>query len=242
MSDDHRQLGMRVVEHPEAPKAAIPMCFTREALEALRNSVGVWLPETGAKGFGPPDRIGVDVIEFDHRGSSRGRSAVYAPDAAWGNQRMAYWLRRPENALRLWTMDCHSHPGRTGYPSSKAGSALGDLGYAEAVFEQNEIMQFFFIPILTGTGPDAAYVELHPWMVCRDDPHTPLWAEVRITEEQQFPERIFNPEWERSIAMTVSEPRPARAVVGQEDAAADTDHGRTGNPHVAPDDETRGHE
>jgi hypothetical protein len=204
MSDELRQLKVRVVEHPEAPRAAIPMCFTRRALEALRNSVGVWLPETGAKGFGPPDRLGVDVIEFDHRGSSRGRSAVYAPDAMWGNQRMAHWLRQPEEALRLWTMDCHSHPGHMGNPSRKVGPALGDLGYAEAVFEQNETMQYFFIPILTGTGPDTPYVELHPWVVCREDPHTPLWAEVRVTTQQQFPERVFNPAWERSIAMAMN--------------------------------------
>lgn len=193
-----RLLGCRVVAHPEAPDAPFPMCFTEPALRALVGSVGRWPAETGAKAFGPPDRFGVDVVEFDHRGSARSQRAVYRPDGVWGAARVRHWLAAPD--LRLWTGQIHSHPGGLGSPSGKVGAGLGDLGFVEAVFDLNETMQYFMIPILTGTGPESALVDIHPWIVGRDDPHRAMCAELRVCEPDRFPRRVFNSSWVRRIA------------------------------------------
>lgn len=113
-------------------------------------------------------------------------------------------MDQPSAQVRLWTGDIHSHPGDFGRPSRRAGPGLGDLGYVEAVFEANETMQFFFIPILTcvGTGRMAM---LHPWIVCRDAASEPMWAEARVCGADAFPPRVFNPEWEARLAASAVE-------------------------------------
>jgi hypothetical protein len=75
---------------------------------------------------------------------------------------------------------------------------LGDLGYAQAVFESNEAMQFFAMPIVVGSA--TSHVTIHPWVCMREHPLQLLAAEVRICEAHEFPERVFNPVWERSVA------------------------------------------
>lgn len=197
-----RALGCRVVEHPEAAAAPFPMCFTEAALLSVIGSVGRWPAETGAKAFGPIDGFGVDVVEFDHRGSARSRRAVYRPDDQWGTARVQHWLHAAD--LRLWTADIHSHPGGFGSPSDKVGEGLGDLGFVEAVFDLNETIQYFMIPILTSTGPDSTLVDIHPWIVSRDDPDRPMCAELRVCTPDQFPRRAFNSEWERRIATSAT--------------------------------------
>ena len=190
----------RVAGHSDCPTAPIPMCFTWEALDALLRSVGASRPETGAKGFGPLDRMGFDTIEFDESGSRQAGGAVYAPDAVWGQRRQEYWLRQSDDTAKLWTGDLHSHPGSFGFPSGKAGPGLGDLGYVEEVFRQNETMQYFLLPILTHTGTDAMPT-IHPWVVSRDNPHQPLIAKLQVCDSTaDFPLRVFNPEWAASIA------------------------------------------
>jgi hypothetical protein len=193
-------LDYRVVEHyHEVQSAPFAMCFTPSALAQVIRSVGAQPPETGAKGFGPKDRLGFDVVEFDQGGSARARGSVYAPDEAWGNRRLEHWLDQPDDQLRLWSGDIHSHPGRSGWPSQKAGQALGDLGYVEEVFKQNEAMQYFLLPILTGTGTGRP-VEIHPWVVSRSDPVRPMTAQLKVCSAEGFPERVFNPAWESQQA------------------------------------------
>ena len=190
-----------VGRYPSYRAAPIPMCFTWEALDALLRSVGASRPETGAKGFGPLDRMGFDTIEFDESGSRQAGGAVYAPDAVWGQRRQEYWLRQSDDTAKLWTGDLHSHPGSFGFPSGKAGPGLGDLGYVEEVFRQNETMQYFLLPILTHTGTDAMPT-IHPWVVSRDNPHQPLIAKLQVCDSTaDFPLRVFNPEWEQRIAL-----------------------------------------
>lgn len=171
-----------------------PLCFTQEALGTLVGSVGSRPAETGAKLFGPVDSFGVDVVEFDVRGSEHARGAVYAPDTRWGNERLNHWLSQPGGDQRLWTGDAHSHPAGVFHPSPKVGSGLGDLGYVESVFEHNEAQYEFVIPILTNTGqgPETP-VRVNPWVVLRSDPHTPLWADLVIRPTTEFPGRRFNP-------------------------------------------------
>ena len=72
----------------------------------------------------------------------------------------------PSRETRLWTGDVHRHPGRFGLPSGRSGKALGDEGYVDEVFEQNETMQWFLLPILTQTGNDE--IVIHPWLRHRD--------------------------------------------------------------------------
>lgn len=195
----------------DVPTTELPMCFTPEALDIIRRTVASRRPETGAKGFGPVDRIGFDVVEYDVRGSSSAHAAVYSPDVEWGSERQRFWMDRPSEHLRLWTGDIHSHPGDFGRPSRRAGPGLGDLGYVEAVFEANETMQFFFIPILTGVGT-GRMATLHPWIVSRDTPTEPMWAEALVCRVDVFPPRVFNPEWEaRQAASSVEAAAPAWA-------------------------------
>lgn len=181
-----------------AADAPFDLCFTPAAMEDLLASVGTRVPETGAKGFGPTDRFGFDVVEFDIRGSDQAGGAVYSPDVPWGEQRCQHWLNQPGNDMRLWSGDVHSHPGKMGHPSGKSGTGLGDLGYVEEVFAQNEAMQFFAIPIVT-LAPPGCPTLIWPWIVSRDNPHRPLWANLRVCPASEFPERQFNPIWENGL-------------------------------------------
>lgn len=184
-------------DHRDARRAPFPMCFTRTALEDLLRSVGNRPAESGAKCFGPNRGTGIDVVEFDRHGSACARGAMYAPDVEWGEERRIFHLGQPEDRMRLWTGDAHSHPSHFGRPSSSAGRGLGDLGYAESVFEENEWMEWFLMPILTGTA--TGEVTIHPWVVHRDNPHRPLLADgVEICTADRFPERTFNPTWLRA--------------------------------------------
>jgi len=100
--------------------------------------------------------------------------------------------------MRLWSGDLHSHPGGIGRPSGRSGPGLGDLGYVQAVFEANEAMQFFAMPIVVGAG--TSQVTIHPWICMRDRPLQLLAAEVRICEVDKFPDRVFNPAWEQTVS------------------------------------------
>jgi molybdopterin/thiamine biosynthesis adenylyltransferase len=188
----------RVGQHSGVPLSRIPMCFTQEAIEKLLISVGHFPPETGAKGYGPKDRMGFAVIEFDQKGSDQAGGAIYVPDVEWGDRTREYYLDQPDDKMMVWDGDLHSHPGGYGHPSPKAGTGLGDLGYVEEVFDQNEWMEWFFLPIITGSGTDD--VVIHPWVCRRGRGHSPMLAELRICEVEEFPERECNPQWERKIA------------------------------------------
>ncbi len=183
------------------PIAPFQMCFTQPAMDELLGTVGALPPETGAKGFGPADSIGIDVVEFDAAGSTRASSAVYSPDTDWGGQRQAFHLNQPPESMRLWTGDIHSHPGNYGSPSGKSGKGLGDLGYVEEVFATNESMRWFLMPIITRTGTDE--VTIHPWIIERGQKGGPpkvYTADVHVCEVSEFPARQFNPDWEATIA------------------------------------------
>lgn len=189
----------RVEEHSDYPKAPFPMCFTRQALAALIDSVGIRPPESGAMGFSRIDRMGFDLVEFSASGSGNSGGAVYRPDHAWGFERTQFHLAQPSEAVRAWSGDLHSHPGSFGHPSSKAGRGLGDLGYVEEVFAMNEWMEWFFIPILTGTG--SGDVVIHPW-VCRRGRGAAvelMVADLQICDSSKFPLRECNPAWEQRI-------------------------------------------
>ncbi|HEX8597029.1 MAG TPA: hypothetical protein VF952_00750 [Chloroflexia bacterium] len=198
-------------------EAPFPMFFTPSALHEVLATVGQRPPETGAKGFGPKDQMGFDVVEFDEGGSSRASGGVYSPDVAWGDQRLDYWMSRPKGEIRLWTGDVHSHPGDIGFPSRKSGKGLGDLGYVEEVFSSTEWMQCFFMPIVTQPGqrrsPEGPLI--CPWVVMRDAPDKPMLARLKIGSIDQFPQRQFNPAWEERLDKTAGRNEP-------EDTGSDT--------------------
>ena len=184
-----RRRRWRVMRHAGFPAAPFDLCFTPEAFEEVLRTVGAWPPESGAKGFGPTDRLGFDRVEFDPRGSVAAGGSVYSPDVQWGNERCEHYLSLPEPETRLWTGDIHSHPGSFGLPSGRAGKALGDMGYVDEVFEQNEAMQYFLVPILTQTATEEVVV--HPWVRHRDG--TLMTADLRICEVGEFPPRRIQP-------------------------------------------------
>jgi hypothetical protein len=69
----------------------------------------------------------------------------------------------------------------------------------------NEWMEWFLLPILTGTGTDE--VVIHPW-VCRRGRVLPvemMIADLQVCSVARFPKRICNPEWERRWAENVEE-------------------------------------
>ena len=198
-SDDTETRSFCVAPRPGfADDAPFDLCFTPEAMDALLLSVGMCSPESGAKGFGPVEGFGFDVVEFDVQGSHRAGGAIYSPDTIWGEERCRHWLGQSDDAMRVWTGDLHSHPGGFGHPSGKSGPGRGDLGYVEAVFAQNEAMQYFAIPIVTLAQPGCP-VWIWPWIVSRNEPHRPLWANLRVCPFSEFPERQFNPAWEASL-------------------------------------------
>ncbi|HMJ78935.1 MAG TPA: ThiF family adenylyltransferase, partial [Iamia sp.] len=192
-----------VYEVPPCPTHAdrddtIEMVFSTDALADLLASVGALPPESGAKLFGPVEGLGVDVVEFDIRGSSRASGAVYAPDTEWGTGRLQHWIAQEGPAQRIWTGDAHSHPGLIGIPSPKVGPGLGDIGYVEAVFEQNEIQAEFLIPILTGAG-GCGPIRIAPWLVRRAEPTRARWVPFRVVDHAaEFPRRALNPAFGRA--------------------------------------------
>ncbi|MCD4785284.1 MAG: hypothetical protein K8T10_15815 [Candidatus Eremiobacteraeota bacterium] len=193
LEDARNILGSKVEKSP------LPMCFTNEAIRELLLTVGKLPPETGAKGFGPKDLMGFDRIEFDINGSRQANGVVYAPDKDWGSERVHYHLDVPETIMRVWNGDIHTHPGKKfGRPSSKSGEGLGDMGYVEEVFRQNEWMEFFALPILTNTGK-GKIPRLWPWICRRGNPPELYFAELVVCKADKFPERIYNPYWEKEL-------------------------------------------
>ena len=188
----------KVAPHPDCQRAPIPVAITHEALNDLLVTVGRLPPESGAKCFGPKDRFGIDVVEFDVGGSAVAAGSVYSPDVVWGEQRCHFHLHQPDDRMRLWTADVHSHPGHYGRPSPKVGDGLGDLGYVEKVFELNPALLWFPIPILTRTATEEVWI--HTWICHRDAPHKPLIADLWVCDADEFPEREFNPTWLASLA------------------------------------------
>jgi molybdopterin/thiamine biosynthesis adenylyltransferase len=180
---------------PDADPIDIEMAFTPAASRTLLATVGSRTPESGAKLFGPVERFGVDRVEFDVLGSERASGAVYSPDTRWGSERLRYWISQRGGEQRIWTGDAHSHPSAFGWPSAKAGPGLGDLGYVEAVFEENEVQNEFCIPILTNVGqrPADGPVRIHPWLVLRSEPLRPRWGSFVIRSVDEFEPRRFNP-------------------------------------------------
>jgi len=183
----------RIGRHTDAPQSPVPMCFTQEALEKLLCSVGRLPPETGAKGFGPNQKMGFSIIEFDHRGSDHSQGGVYRPDVAWSDAIREHYLAPPEDEQMVWSGDLHSHPLGCERPSPKEGAGIGDRGYVEEVFAQNEWMEWFFLPIITGSDTDD--VVIHPWVCRRGNVNTPMLAELRICDVEEFPVREYEPEW-----------------------------------------------
>jgi len=188
--------------YPHVRVAPFSMCFTLDALKEMMNTVGREHPETGAKGFSPMDRVGFDVVEFDARGSASASSTVYSPDTSWGEERRDFHLH--SEYAREWSGDIHSHPGSEwgGRPSGQSGRALGDLGYVREVFATNESMQYFLLPIITHgqnqkNGQRVAY--LHTWVIERGREDEPMIANVKVCRASDFPERIWNPEWEAAL-------------------------------------------
>lgn len=231
-SDDPTRGSYCIAPRPEfAGDAPFDLCFTPAAIQALLSSVGRQVPEAGAKGFGPVDRFGFDVVEFDVEGSRRAGGAIYSPDVVWGEQQCRHWLDQSGDEMRVWTGDLHSHPGRFGHPSGKSGPGMGDLGYVEEVFAQNEAMQYFAIPIVTLNSPTAvtdqtpeiprfdppsADAWIWPWIVSRSAPHRPLWANLRVCPVSEFPDRVFNPAWEASLDVVQVDREPIAAPVASQ--------------------------
>jgi molybdopterin/thiamine biosynthesis adenylyltransferase len=191
----------KITGYPQAP---FHLCITDESLSELRRTVGSRPPETGAKCFGPKDHFGIDVVEFDERGSAGASFVVYSPDTQWGAERQRHHLDQPDDQMRLWTGDVHSHPGRGGHPSSKSGQGLGDMGYVEEVFRENPPMEWFMLPIFT---LDDDEIVIFPWIVQRGRNGSPPAlhvAELKVCPASEFPLRIFNPEWEATLGKETS--------------------------------------
>lgn len=168
--------------------APFEMCITQNALDAIRDTIGTLPPETGGKLFGPIDRMGIDLFEFDEQGSSDAGAAIYAPNTKWGTARRDHHIMHGE-PLRLWWGDIHSHPGGSNTPSGESGRGLGDMGYARQVFEQNEAIQWFFMPIV---NHDQDRVYISPYIISRDNPTKPLIAPaLTVCEVDDFPEAEF---------------------------------------------------
>lgn len=184
-------------KHPNYEKSPFPMCFTKSALTRLLNTVGKLPPESGAKGFSHKDKMGFDIIEFDEKGSARANSSVYSPDVGWSEERCNYYINKPDDKMKLWSGDLHSHQSIFCKPSQKSGKGLGDIGYVEEVFAQNEWMEYFFIPILTDTS--TGKVTIHPWVCKRDNPVQLMIADLKVCPVKEFPEREYNPEWLKSL-------------------------------------------
>jgi molybdopterin/thiamine biosynthesis adenylyltransferase len=172
-------------------------------------------------GFSPADHMGFDLVEFSSSGSANSGGAVYRPDSEWGFSRCQHHQNQPVEAMRLWSGDLHSHPGGMWHPSGKSGRALGDLGYVEEVFEMTEWMEWFFIPILTGTGTDD--VTIHPWVCRRGRPVELMIADLQVCSTSRFPKRVFNAAWQERCAKAAEERarREAEAEAARQAKAAE---------------------
>lgn len=195
--------------------ASVKAYFTYGALKAIKDHVGTRRPETGAMGFGPFDRDGIDLVEFDHIGSSKASCAVYSPDVRWCEGRIRHHLDLADQKMRVCNCLIHSHPGDFGRPSPAVGPAEGDMGYAKAFLEMNPHLPTFLMPIVTGAG--TANPTFYCWVVTREEPDVAQVADVVITDAENFPPRRFAREWEAQQAKAgtaihqeeVTAPRPA---------------------------------
>lgn len=184
-----------------------PLCLTPGVLDDILRTVGARRPESGAKLFGPADKLGTDLVEFDVPGSARASGTVYAPDVEWGTERVHFHLAQEGSRMRVWHGDLHSHPGENGFPSRAVGPGLGDLGYAAEVLTTNPWMEDFFFPILTGAGTPTC--TLWPWVMTRQDHGQVRSAVVVIDVPARYPARRYNPDWEASVGGQTPKTTPA---------------------------------
>lgn len=177
--------------YPGSASASQETYLTQEVLDNIATIIGQREPETGGKLFGPADRNGADLFEFDKHGSANASTCVYEPDQDWAQKRADYWLNQKDNTKqRLWHGDVHSHPGRLGHPSADAGNQTGDLGLAAAILRDNDFISTFGMFIVTFC--DKGHPVLWPWVVERGDtPLVPRLAKVVVTKPANFPKRIM---------------------------------------------------
>lgn len=164
-----------------------PVYLTPAVLADIARTVGHFPPETGGMLFGPAGSGGSDVFEFDEAGSRAASAAVYRPDVEWANARQDHHISH--KPMRLFDGFVHSHPAAFNHPSSAAGGANGDMGYAAAALEANDHLDRFLLFIAT-RQPRRAPV-LWPWIVERSEPTTPKFAPVIVCEPSHFPPRRF---------------------------------------------------
>jgi molybdopterin/thiamine biosynthesis adenylyltransferase len=178
--------------------------ITRDAIEKLIDLAAAQNPEIGGLGFGLHDKLGVDTVELDKKGSQRASNVVYANDGVWCNDRQQHYLHSVP--MRTMNMAWHTHPGTMGSPSGKVGRALGDMGMFEEFFKLNEWMQVLYCPILTHgyAGNGDLSINLNPW-VCVRDANEPCGFKIGLGKvivhknSSTLPAAMFNPVWEASV-------------------------------------------
>lgn len=196
-------------------RSAYPLFMTKTVLEEMVRTIGGAPPEAGGMLLRPALDLAVDTFVYDVRGSAHASAAVYRPDAEGLTAVVHEFLDRPNDAIRFIVGFAHSHPNGFGWPSSASGRGLGDLAYAAECFSTFVDLAAFAMPILTNTGTRSQPV-IWPWIVLRDAPNEPLYADVIVVEDGAFPAYPF------SLASEVapsSAPIPSVAIDGNEIAA-----------------------
>ena len=188
-----RAVPVRPVIEAHASKfeyADVSLYLTQGVLESIIATIGNHQPETGGMLFGPADRMGVDLFEYDNSGSARSAETWYAPDKPWSDGRVQH--HATADPARTWWGQVHSHPGRARTPSPASGpNADGDLGYIASVFELNEAMRHFWFPIVTFENGEIC---VHPFLFSRESPEMPKIArQVCLCEPSQFPAAQYMP-------------------------------------------------
>ncbi len=194
-------------------RASAPIHLTPQVLAAIAGTVGSQPPETGGMLFGPAQTAGACLFVFDEEGSRCASSVAYAPNlktCSAEQDRLA-----DGKPMRLLDGFVHSHPGSP-YPSRESGPAQGDLGFARAFLEQNEVATRMLMPIVTGSLTPTPVMT--PWVVEADDLHTPALADVVVCEEGAFPIREFPSEFAEKAGDQL-QPRPLLITLNLEHLA-----------------------
>jgi len=176
---------------PNLRRSPYPLFMTDRVLDDIAGSIGVLPPETGGVLLRPVYDLAFDTFIYDEVGSASRSVAVYRPDDRGLTQKIHQLLDQPAERIRFLAGFVHSHPNGMGTPSGEAGVGLGDLGYVKECFRQFEDMAAFAMPILTNTGAKKLPL-IWPWIVLRDDPAKPLYADVVVVAEGEYPTYPFN--------------------------------------------------
>lgn len=166
----------------------------RSAYDAILQTVGSRLPESGGILLGSREDFVVQKFVFDSSGSTS--SAAYDPDIASINRIIKDEWKQNRLALLGFI---HSHPRGVSRLSGDWGNNTGDIGYTKAILKAVKDLKKFLVPIMY-SPKDGGKLEVFPYVAYSGDEDNYVSAEWHVLDDADYQPPVsqeefnFNPQ------------------------------------------------